>query len=222
MPIPPRHSSALEGTRGRILSLIRRQSQTANELGARLGMTHNAVRGHLAALQHEGLIREGGLQRSTSRPSVIYELVPEAESIFSRAYIPFVGHLVRVLGERLSQDEMDDVMHTVGRRLATDWPRLHGNLEKRLDAASALLADLGAAHEVEKLDGGYVIRGYGCLLAKAVQGRPEVCRAVEGLLAEMLEVPVRECCQHGERPRCCFEVGVARDASDSARARRPS
>ena len=37
---------------------------------------------------------------------------------------------------------------------------------------------------------------------------PEVCRAVESLLAELLEVPVEECCERGERPRCCFKVLV--------------
>jgi hypothetical protein len=29
---------------------------------------------------------------------------------------------------------------------------------------------------------------------------------MESLLAELLEAPVRECCERGERPRCCFEI----------------
>ena len=37
-------------------------------------------------------------------------------------------------------------------------------------------------------------------------GRPEVCWAMESLLAELLEAPVRERCKRGERPRPCFEV----------------
>jgi predicted ArsR family transcriptional regulator len=75
-----------------------------------------------------------------------------------------------------------------------------------VQAVSALLEDLGALNEVEKLNGSYVIQGYGCLLAAAVHGRPEVCRAIESLLAELLGARVRECCERGERPRCCFEV----------------
>jgi hypothetical protein len=39
---------------------------------------------------------------------------------------------------------------------------------------------------------------------------------VESLLAELLEVPVEECCEHGERPRCCFEVNT-RDAARGTR-----
>jgi predicted ArsR family transcriptional regulator len=188
------------------VSLLRQSGLTANEIAARLGLTHNAIRGHLAALQREGLIREGGRQRGVSRPAVIYEVVPEAEAIFSKAYIPFVAQLVGVLRERVREDELDEIMRMVGRRLAGDWPRLSGDLSQRVEAASALLEDLGALNQVEKLNGGYVIRGYGCLLAAAVHGRPEVCRAIESLVTELVEAPVRECCERGARPRCCFEI----------------
>jgi predicted ArsR family transcriptional regulator len=220
MPVPPQRSSSLKGTRERIVTLLRRSHLTANEIAARLGLTHNAVRSHLAALQQEGIVREGGLRRSASRPAVVYELVQGAEAVFSRAYIPFVAHLVRVLQERLQSRELDEVMHTVGRRLAAEWPRLRGDLPERVEAASTLLEGLGALNEVDRLGGGFVIRGYGCLLSAAVHGRPEVCRAMESLLAELLEVPVRECCERGERPRCCFEIAADDERGSAVHAGR--
>ena len=216
MPLPPGTPEGLKSTRGRIVNLLRQSGLTANEIAARLSLTHNAVRAHLVALQRQGLVCEAGWQRGVSRPAVIYEVVPEAEAIFSKAYIPFVGHLVRVLRERLRQSELDEIMHLVGRRLASDWPRLRGDLSQRVGAALALLEELGALNELEKLNGGYVIRGHGCLLAAAVHGRPEVCRAMESLLAELLEAPVRECCERGERPRCCFEVALPRGAAGAS------
>jgi predicted ArsR family transcriptional regulator len=193
-------------TRERILTALRRASLTANELAARLGLTHNAVRMHLALLQREGMVRERSLQRSGGRPAVVYEVAPAADVLFSRAYVPFVAQLMRVLQERLGQEELDSLMHTVGRRLAANWRPLRGDLPTRLKAASALLEELGALNDVEEGEDGYVIRGSGCLLAAAVHGRPEVCRSIETLLAELLEVGVRECCERGERPRCCFEI----------------
>ena len=196
----------LGGTRGRIVELLRRSSMSAKEVADVLGVTHNAVRAHLAALMRAGIVREGGRRRGSSRPTVVYELAPRAESALSRAYIPFVAHLLRALGARLSPDELHGLMHNVGRSLAAERPRLRGDLGQRIDAARALLADLGALTEVEPADHGYILRGYGCLLAEAVHGRPEVCRAVESLLAELLEVRVAECCERGERPRCCFEI----------------
>jgi predicted ArsR family transcriptional regulator len=208
---------AFRGTQGRILNLLRHSALTANEIAARLGLTHNAIRGHLARLQREGVVREAGWQRGTTRPAVMYEIIPEAEAIFSKAYIPFVAHLVRILQEHLRQGELDQIMHLVGRSLASEWPRLRGKFPERVEAASALLEDLGALNNVEKRNGGYVIRGRSCLLAAAVHGRPEVCRAMQSLLADLLEAPVRECCERGERPRCCFEVMPPAGVPDSSR-----
>jgi predicted ArsR family transcriptional regulator len=208
-PTPRVKIASLKGTRGKIIDLLRRSGFTANEIAQRMALTHNAVRGHLAALQREGLVREGGSRRSGTRPAVVYALVPEAEAIFSRAYVPFVAHLVRILQERLDQKELDAVMRMVGRGLASDWPRVRGDLSKRVGAAADLLEELGALNEVERLNGGFVIRGYGCLLSQAVNRRPEICRAMESLLAELVEAPVRECCDRGgERPQCCFEIAV--------------
>ena len=197
----------LSGTRARIVELLRRSPLSANEIAERIGTTHNAVRPHLVALGRAGLVQEAGTRRTgSSRPAMLYELAPRADAMLSRAYIPFIAHLLRVLGERMSEAELHALMHSVGRNLASEWPRLRGDLRQRVDAAQMLLAELGARTEVEETADGLVVRGYGCLLAEAVHGRPEVCRAVESLLGELVEAPVEECCERGERPRCCFRI----------------
>jgi len=200
----------LGGTRARIVEILRRSTLSANEIADLLGTTHNAVRPHLAALARAGLVREGGTRRTGSnRPTMLYELAPRAEAALSHAYIPFVAHLLRVLGERMSEAELHALMRTVGQSLASQWPRLRGDLRQRVAAAQTLLAELGARTDVEDSADGFVVRGYGCLLAEAVHGRPEVCRVVESLLAELTEAPVEECCERGERPRCCFRIDGA-------------
>lgn len=204
---------SLEGTRGRIVSLLRRSTLTANEIAARLGLTHNAVRVQLTALQRDELVREGGLQSSATRPAVLYELAPAAELVLSRAYIPFIAQLVRVLGEQLPPEQLEDVMRATGRRLAAKWPRLQGDLRQRVAGAAQLLEELGAPSDIEESEAGLVIRGCGCVLSAAVQGQPEVCHSMEALLSELIRAPVRECCGRGDRPRCCFEVVCDRSAT---------
>ncbi|MDQ3699242.1 MAG: ArsR family transcriptional regulator [Gemmatimonadota bacterium] len=206
MPVPPRRPGSLKGTREQIVNLLRRSSLTAGEIAAELELTHNAVRGHLAGLQRDGLIREAGLRRGETRPSVLYEFVPRADSVFSRAYIPFVAQLLRVLGERMSKPELDELMRSVGTGLAAEWPKLNGDLAQRVEAASLLLQELGSLIEVERWNGGFVLRSYGCMLGEAVHGRPEVCRAVESLISQLVQAEVHECCERGEHPRCCFEI----------------
>jgi predicted ArsR family transcriptional regulator len=206
MALPPSESGAPKGTRRRITDLLRQSPRTANDIAAALGLTHNAVRAHLVGLQRDGLVREAGLRRGETKPSVLYELVPRADSVFSRAYIPFVAQLLKVLGERMSKPELDDLMRTVGSSLAAEWPTLNGDLAQRVEAASLLLQELGALTEVERANGGFVLRGYGCVLGEAVHGRPEVCRAVESLIGQLVQAQARECCEHGEHPRCCFEI----------------
>ena len=193
-------------TRGRIIDLIRRSPITVTELATRLDLSYNAVRGHLAALERDGLVRSTGTRRGGTRPAAVYELAPGVDDALSRAYMPFASHLVRALTERLPEAELDGIMREVGARLAAEWPRPRGTLPQRVDSASALLAELGAPNEIETDGGTLRIQGVGCLLAAAVQERPHVCRAMETLLTTLLATPVRECCDRGERPRCCFAI----------------
>jgi predicted ArsR family transcriptional regulator len=206
----PPGTASLAGTRGRIIDLIRRSPTTVTAIAKQLELSYNAVRGHLAALERDGLVRQGDVRRGGTRPSATYELAPGVDDALSRAYMPFASHLVRTLNDHIPERELDEIMRDVGRRLATDWPRPRGTPMERVEGASALLQELGAPNEVERVNGTVRIRGFGCLLAAAVQGRPQVCRAMEALLSEFLETPVRECCERGERPRCCFDVTIAR------------
>jgi predicted ArsR family transcriptional regulator len=96
--------------------------------------------------------------------------------------MPFASHLVRSLSERLPERELDEIMRDVGRRLATEWPRAEGTVAERVEHASALLQELGAPNEIDRVEGTVRIRAFGCLLAAAVQGRPQACRAMEALL----------------------------------------
>lgn len=208
MPFSPIHST-LKGTRGQIVEMLRRSPMSANEVAEGLGLTHNAVRNHLATLLRLGVVRESGSRRSSTRPITLYAVEPVAESSLSRAYMPFLAHLVKTLDARLSEAELEQVMRAAGRSLAETLPRPQGSVAARMEAGAELLRELGALVDVEPETRSYVIRGHGCVLAEAVHGRPSVCRAMETLLSDYLSLPVTECCERGERPRCCFRVQTA-------------
>jgi len=212
MPVPYRNR-LLESTAGQIMGLLRRGRMTVDEMAGALGLSGNAVRPHLAILQRDGLVQQGESRRGTSKPARTYVLTPEAELLFSRAYVPVLTQLLHVLDERLDPREFERIMRDVGRRLMADRPRPTGDLRQRAEAASALLNDLGGLARVEEHDGGFLIRGYGCPLSAATQRHPEACNAVESLLSEFAGIPVSKCCDAEDGLRCCFEIGSSARAT---------
>src|SRR5688500_6077418 len=108
----------LASAKGRVLDRLRRAPQTVDELAASLGVTDNAVRSQLAALEREGLVRRGAVRPGVRRPSHTYQLAPGVEALFCQAYGPFLNQLLDLMSARLPKREMDGLARQVGRRLA--------------------------------------------------------------------------------------------------------
>src|SRR5687768_9921707 len=91
----------LGATRTRLLELLRRSRRSINELAAAVGISDNAVRTHLSALQRDGLVEPAGTERSTGgKPAQLYEITPDAEELFPKAYGWTLGGLLSLLEER--------------------------------------------------------------------------------------------------------------------------
>ena len=193
-------------TRGQVATLLRHGERTVEELAQALGLTDNAVRAHLATLERDGLVRQTGLRRGTSKPAYAYGLTPAAERLFPKAYGTLLRLLLDVLAERLPPSAVDDALRDVGHRVAAAQAAPVGELRDRVDQALAVLADLGGLAEADEREDGLVIRGASCPLAAALPGHPEVCLLAETLLSDLIGVPVAECCERGDQPRCCFAV----------------
>jgi predicted ArsR family transcriptional regulator len=202
----------LDSTRGQIATLLRRGVRTVEELAAALGLTDNAVRIHLAALERDGIVRQGGVRRGkgAGKPAVLYELHPDAEPLFSRAYQPVLGAVLDVLVTELPAEQAAALLDKVGRRVGLSaGGRAAGTLEDRVAAAAAALRSLGGDVDVVTDGDTLQLRATGCPLSSTVSHRPETCRAMESFVAEIVGAPVRECCMRGDRPRCCFSVQPA-------------
>jgi len=197
----------LASTRGHIVGLLRRSSRTVSELAAELGLTDNAVRSHLAALERDGLVeQQRGPKRGVGKPPTYYGLTPAADTLLPKAYAPVLSVLLGTLGERMSREELADLMREVGRRAAAGRAAEGDDVRMRIDAAYGLLGELGGVADLEESEGKLVIRGYSCPVAALVPGHPEVCQLCESLLSEIVGRPVTEQCSKGDRPRCRFEI----------------
>src|SRR5262249_21125491 len=196
----------LSTTPGQIIVLLRRAHRTRAALAESLALTDNGVRGHLATLERDGLIRQAGTRRGSGKPAYTYELTPDADALFPKAYDQILDQLLDVLGEQLPPETVDRLLHEVGHRLATGRAAPSGDLASRVEWGAGLLRDMGGLPEVEADGSTYRIRGYSCPLASLVARHPQACRLAEVLLSEVIGAPVKEQCERGDRPRCCFEV----------------
>jgi predicted ArsR family transcriptional regulator len=200
-------------TRGQIVTLLRRGDRTVDDLAQELRLTDNAVRSHLAALERDGLVAQGGLRRGGGKPAFVYDLTPEAKRLFPKADGPLLRHLLDVLAQRLPAAAFDDILAEVGQRAAASFPVADADrdLRARVHRAVALLDELGGLAACEEGEDAFVIRGFGCPLAAAAPGHPAVCRLAAALLTDVIGVPVCERCEPGEPPRCRFDVPVPQD-----------
>jgi predicted ArsR family transcriptional regulator len=203
-------------TRGQVVTLLRRASQTVNELAAALDLTDNAVRLHLSTLERDGLVEQEGVRRGVGKPSYAYRLTPQAERLFPKPYDLVLDSLLDVLAERLPPETLDAALHEVGHRLAAGQAATSGDLRQRVEHGVALLNDLGGLAEVEDVDGGLAIQGYSCPLAAAA-GHVETCRLAETLLSDVIGAPVCEHCDRSGSPRCRFEILTAGNSTASGK-----
>ena len=199
-----------QSSRGRIVNELRQGRATADELASRIGQTKHAVRAQLRGMESDGLVETAGVRAGTTRPFAVYRLTAEVEQLLSRAYIPLLSRLVQVFASRQSAEEFETVMRETGRALAHDLglaARRARSVGARLAvAANVLNEQLGAVTQVTAEPGGFTLKGAGCPLAALTDKNPGACLVIESLLAEGLGLPVQECCERDERPRCCFRV----------------
>jgi predicted ArsR family transcriptional regulator len=202
--------------RARIIALLRRRPHSVEELAADLGVTDNAARAHVQALERADIVRGAGVRRAgtVGKPATLYEIAAEAEPFLSAAYAPVLRELLIALGDRLAPAALDDLFREVGRRLAVangvtgdaGAPTNAKQLDSRVRAAGALLEALGSEVEIERTRDAYFVRGFACPVSSAVAVQPKVCHAVEELVGGVVGVAVTECCDRSGRARCCFQI----------------
>jgi DeoR family transcriptional regulator, suf operon transcriptional repressor len=197
-------------TRGKILTLLRVESLTVNELAEALELTDNAVRSHLTGLERDGLIQQQGMRRGFRKPHILYSLTAEAGYLFPTAYGSLLHHVLVVFGGRLSPRELRTILREVGRAVAKEYldhaKDKTGN--QRIEFALGVLKTLGGDVTVRESEGKRFIFENGCALAAVTVDHPEACLIVEALLTEIIGSPVKERCHHGEATRCCFEISA--------------
>jgi predicted ArsR family transcriptional regulator len=193
-------------TRAELLRLLRRSRQTITSLADALHLTDNAVRGHVAALERDGIVQHVGSRRDTGgKPARLYALTHEGEELFPKAYALVLGGLVEEIARVEGRERATELLRAVGQQVAAAFPAA-GEAEVRVAAAAAALRDLGGDVELKPNGEGWRLQGYACPLSAVSGMHPEVCELARSLVEEITGRPVTECCDRSDRPRCAFQV----------------
>jgi predicted ArsR family transcriptional regulator len=162
----------LTSTRGRLIALLRRDTRTVDDLASALNLTDNAVRAHLAALERDGIVRQCGVRRDggVGKPAFAYELTADAEQFFAKPYATVLNEMLTVLDGTLAHDDMEQLLRTIGARMARGYPPGQGDARMRLEAAVSALNQLGGLAELDVEGENFSLRGYSCPLAAVVPG----------------------------------------------------
>ena len=203
----------LNPTRERIVSSLRAGERTVNDLVAEIGLTDNAIRSHLEALERQGLVSRSGFRAGTRKPHHAYKLTPEARRIFFEACEPLLNDLLAVLASRLAPQKLRNLLRETGCRVAIAHRMPEGTLsskKERIDHTLAILKKLGGKPALEQIDRHLIIQSPNCPWAVVTANHPQVCLFAEALLTELIGLPVEEHCVRGESPRCHFHIQQTR------------
>lgn len=196
----------LASTRGRVVTLLRWGPRTVNELAESLGLTDNAVRLHLSALERDGLVEQEGVRRGAGKPAHVYRLTPEANELFPQAYATVLSEVLGYIRDEQGPAALQAFLRAVGRRAGERERAGAGTLRERADAAAALLGELGGLAEAVERGDAIEILGYSCPLAAVVGTHPEACSLAQELVGGVVGAAVEECCDRSGPPRCAFRI----------------
>lgn len=197
-----------DSTRGRIVTFLRGNTLTVNDLAKELNLTDNAVRAHLLSLERDGLVHHSGFQTGHRKPHFTYTLTPEADNLFPKSYDTLLNAFIAVLKEKLSSVKLKKTFQDVGHLLSDGQKsgRKNESLENRAERGLDALKTLGGNAAIDKTDGIMLIKSETCPFSNIVAEHPEACHIAETFVADITGAAVKEICEKTKTPRCRFEI----------------
>jgi DeoR family suf operon transcriptional repressor len=186
------------GLKGDLLIALKkaRHPLTAKELAERFGLTANALRRHLKALEEAEVVRYRREVRGVGGPVYAYSLTESGEALFPNAYADALVGALEALGGERGAATVVEVFRRQWTSLVRDAAPTLADLP--LAERAQLLAELRAsqgymAGPVEP-DGddeeAVVIREHNCAIRAAAERFPEICAAEQRFFAEVLDADV--------------------------------
>ena len=191
---------------------INKKGLTVFELGEVLGITRNAVKQHLSALESKSLIQFGSLNQTAGRPTQSYVLSTHGMECFPRKYSWFAEILLDNI--RAEKDEkglrlfLEKIVTKIASKYIPDLSAL--NVNDRLKKVGSILSELGYEAEVvtpkNKMEASK-IEISNCIFQELAVACPQVCCFDASLISKLTgqKVEQQSCITRGSNV-CCFAI----------------
>jgi predicted ArsR family transcriptional regulator len=206
------NSSFFLTTRGKVLLLLKRSSPcTVAYLSQQLGLTRNAIRQHLSALERDNLVTHQLMRTGPTKPALAYSLTSRAEPLFPKQYASLLANLIQKLLATEGNPPVATLLSSLGRAAAGSYlgqlARL--NSRDRLEEVRRIMEEGGAIAESCQVGPDVVIRDFNCPYSEVVKEQPEVCQVRRNFLQKLLEpATVELACDH-RAAHCEFRITLA-------------
>jgi predicted ArsR family transcriptional regulator len=175
-----------------LLTMLQQNKEglTVEDLSKGLGVTDNAVRQHLTALERDGMVARGETQSTGGRPEHLYRLTTTGQELFPRHYSWFAELLINSLREEQGSDALRERLKGMGKAVGRQVAgRLAGVKDKRerIRALSGIMRELGyqsgAIGPEEKWP---AIEASNCVFHTLAKCYPEVCHFDLAMMSEVV------------------------------------
>lgn len=195
---------------------------TTAELAAHAGVTYEAVRQQLAALEADGYVARQKAPRGrgrVGRPTGRFALTTAGDHFFAKRYDALSVELIDAASDVLGPEALMALLASLTDARVEAWaPRLAGlSLEERLAALREIYLDDDPFTAVEAGAGGPRLIERNCPYLNVASRRPALCSVTVSTLTRLLgaEVVRDERLQDGDG-RCAFHVRTDRPVDPAA------
>ena len=163
-----------------VLLLKNKVGLTADDIAEQLGISRNAVRQHLAALENERLLKRGETCATGGRPKQLYVLTDKGHECFPRHYSWFAELLVATLVEQAGATGVSAQLAALGRKIGLQLAAQHAHAlgpgVERSEVLATLMDELGyVARASRDTQGAPLIEADNCVFHALAIKHPEVC-----------------------------------------------
>ena len=207
-----------QSTRGKVVTALRRRhAASAVELADEFGLSANAVRQQLLALERDGYVVERSVRRGPTKPTLEYSLTDAAEALFPHQYDKMLNAVLREVKASFGTGALAAMFGKLGERAAHKYgERMTATDTKgRVLELAALLRENGVEADVLEKPGGVLeLREHNCPYGQTVGEHPEVCAIIHNVLHETVSAESRQVESIATGGDACrFEIPAAAGAA---------